>query len=77
MPAKRASLTAPVPALAPAVQCYAELEIKHGLLQVADTLHFLHTEAGLVMKGLCPSAILITQTGAPQGRRGAFNDRNG
>lgn len=44
--------------------CYAELEMKHGLLQVADTLHFLHSEAGLVHKGLCPSTILITQSGA-------------
>lgn len=38
--------------------------MKHGLLQVADTLHFLHSEAGLVHKGLCPSTILITQSGA-------------
>ncbi|PRW61454.1 SCY1 2 [Chlorella sorokiniana] len=42
----------------------SELEIKHGLLQVADTLHFLHSEAGLVHKGLCPSTILITQSGS-------------
>lgn len=62
MPVKRASH--PLPAPAPAVQCYAELEIKHGLLQVADTLRFLHEDAGLVHKGLCPSTILVARTGA-------------
>lgn len=58
-------LTGPLPA--PPVQCYAELEIKHGLLQVADTLHFLHSDGALVHKGLCPSTIIITQSGAHTG----------
>jgi len=42
----------------------AELELKHGLLQVADGLHFLHSEAGLVHRGIAPTSILITQSGA-------------
>ena len=41
----------------------AELELKHGLLQLADGLHFLHSEAGLVHRGICPGSVLITQSG--------------
>jgi len=41
--------------------------MRDGLLQVADTLHFLHSEAGLVHKGLCPASLLITQSGAHHG----------
>ncbi|KAK9813184.1 hypothetical protein WJX72_010231 [[Myrmecia] bisecta] len=42
----------------------SELEIKHGLLQVTETLQFLHTEAGLVHRALGPDCIYITSTGA-------------
>ncbi|CAL5225210.1 g7994 [Coccomyxa viridis] len=42
----------------------SELEIKAGLLQVADGLHFLHTEANLVHRTLCPHTIFITAMGA-------------
>jgi hypothetical protein len=33
-------------------------------LQLSDGLHFLHTEAGVVHKAVCPENILITQSGA-------------
>ena len=46
----------------------AELEIKHGLLQLADGLHFLHAEGGMVHRAISPASILITQTGASGGR---------
>ena len=48
--------------------CTAELEIKHGLLQLADGLHFLHAEGGMVHRAISPASILITQTGASGGR---------
>jgi hypothetical protein len=52
----------------------AELEIKHGLLQVADGLHFLHAEAGLVHRGICPAAVVITAAG---GWRAALSPQQG
>mmetsp|Transcript_17828 Transcript_17828/g.53724 ORF Transcript_17828/g.53724 Transcript_17828/m.53724 type:complete len:813 (+) Transcript_17828:225-2663(+) len=42
----------------------SDLERKHGLLQIADTLHFLHAEANLIHSGLCPDAVLLTGGGA-------------
>ncbi|GAB4813447.1 hypothetical protein N2152v2_000493 [Parachlorella kessleri] len=42
----------------------SELELKHGLLQVSEGLHFLHTEAGMVHKAVCPENILITRSGS-------------
>ncbi|KAK9916801.1 hypothetical protein WJX75_007226 [Coccomyxa subellipsoidea] len=42
----------------------SELEIKAGLLQVADGLHFLHTEANQVHRALCPHTVFITTKGA-------------
>ena len=41
-----------------------ELEVKHGLLQVAEALHFLHSEAGLVHKAVSPPAVVVTAGGA-------------
>jgi serine/threonine protein kinase len=52
----------------------SELEIKHGLLQVADGLHFLHAEAGLVHRGICPAAVVITAAG---GWRAALSPQQG
>jgi serine/threonine protein kinase len=40
------------------------LERRYGLTQLADALTFLHSEARLAHRGLCPSAILITRDGA-------------
>ncbi|CAA7410153.1 unnamed protein product [Spirodela intermedia] len=40
------------------------LEVKHGLLQVAETLDFLHNNAHLVHRSISPEAVFITSTGA-------------
>ncbi|KAJ0521379.1 putative protein kinase SCY1-SCYL2 family [Helianthus annuus] len=40
------------------------LEVKHGLLQVAESLDFLHNNAHLVHRGLSPEAVLINSSGA-------------
>ncbi|CAD7699579.1 unnamed protein product, partial [Ostreobium quekettii] len=42
----------------------SELEVKHGVLQVADVLHFLHNEAGVAHCGISPKSVLITAEGA-------------
>jgi len=42
----------------------SELEIKHGLLQVTDALHFLHHDAGLAHRAVSPASLLITKAGA-------------
>ncbi|KAK4783642.1 hypothetical protein SAY86_008016 [Trapa natans] len=40
------------------------LEVKHGLLQIAETLNFLHNNAHLVHRSISPENILITANGA-------------
>ncbi|XP_015058341.1 SCY1-like protein 2 [Solanum pennellii] len=40
------------------------LEVKHGLLQIAETLDFLHSNARLVHRSISPETILITSNGA-------------
>lgn len=40
------------------------LEIKHGLLQVAESLEFLHNNARLVHRAISPESVLITANGA-------------
>ncbi|MED6207242.1 SCY1-like protein 2 A [Stylosanthes scabra] len=40
------------------------LEVKHGLLQMAETLDFLHNHAYLVHRAISPENILITLSGA-------------
>ncbi|KAI9200061.1 hypothetical protein LWI28_002110 [Acer negundo] len=40
------------------------LEIKHGLLQIAETLEFLHSNARLIHRSIAPENVLITSTGA-------------
>ncbi|XP_020089556.1 SCY1-like protein 2 [Ananas comosus] len=40
------------------------LEVKHGLLQVAETLDFLHNNARLVHRALSPETVFITSSGA-------------
>ncbi|CAI9757785.1 unnamed protein product [Fraxinus pennsylvanica] len=40
------------------------LEVKHGLLQIAETLDFLHNNACLIHQALSPEAVLITSNGA-------------
>ncbi|XP_021760840.1 SCY1-like protein 2 [Chenopodium quinoa] len=40
------------------------LEIKHGLLQVAESLDFLHNNARLVHRAISPESVLITASGA-------------
>ncbi|KAL2651313.1 hypothetical protein R1flu_019441 [Riccia fluitans] len=41
-----------------------QLEIKHGLLQVAETLGFLHNNAHLIHRAISPEAVYITSSGA-------------
>ncbi|PIN22333.1 Protein kinase [Handroanthus impetiginosus] len=40
------------------------LEVKHGLLQIAETLDFLHNNARLIHRAISPEAVLITSSGA-------------
>ncbi|MBA0746117.1 hypothetical protein Gogos_008660 [Gossypium gossypioides] len=40
------------------------LEVKHGLLQIAESLEFLHTNARLIHRALSPENVLITSSGA-------------
>ncbi|KAL5989631.1 SCY1-like protein 2 A [Asimina triloba] len=40
------------------------LEVKHGLLQVAETLDFLHNNAHLIHRAISPETVYITSNGA-------------
>lgn len=40
------------------------LEVKHGLLQVSESLDFLHNNASLIHRAICPETVLITSNGA-------------
>eukprot|EP00268_Persea_americana_P033188 TRINITY_DN3292_c0_g1_i2.p1 TRINITY_DN3292_c0_g1~~TRINITY_DN3292_c0_g1_i2.p1 ORF type:complete len:942 (+),score=161.02 TRINITY_DN3292_c0_g1_i2:246-3071(+) len=40
------------------------LEIKHGLLQVAESLDFLHNNAHLIHRAISPETVFITSSGA-------------
>ncbi|XP_068654052.1 SCY1-like protein 2 A [Aristolochia californica] len=40
------------------------LEVKHGLLQIAESLDFLHNHARLIHRALSPETIFITSSGA-------------
>ncbi|KAF3944446.1 hypothetical protein CMV_029081 [Castanea mollissima] len=40
------------------------LEVKHGLLQMAETLDFLHNNARLIHRAISPENVLITSSGA-------------
>ncbi|CAN8312978.1 unnamed protein product [Cochlearia groenlandica] len=40
------------------------LEVKHGLLQIAETLNFLHNNAHLIHRGVSPENVLITSAGS-------------
>ncbi|KAL0314045.1 UNVERIFIED_CONTAM: SCY1-like protein 2 [Sesamum angustifolium] len=40
------------------------LEVKHGLLQIAETLDFLHNNARLIHRAIAPESVLITSNGA-------------
>ncbi|CAL1351933.1 unnamed protein product [Linum trigynum] len=40
------------------------LEVKHGLLQIAETLDFLHNNAHLIHRAIAPENILMTASGA-------------
>ncbi|XP_058095623.1 SCY1-like protein 2 B [Magnolia sinica] len=40
------------------------LEVKHGLLQVAETLDFLHNNAHLIHRAISPETVYITSSGA-------------
>lgn len=46
-----------------ALASMSELEIKHGILQLAGALRFLHNDAGLVHRGICPHAVLVSRSG--------------
>lgn len=41
-----------------------QLEIKHGLLQLAESLGFLHNNARLIHRAISPETVFITSTGA-------------
>eukprot|EP00897_Mesotaenium_endlicherianum_P003546 jgi/Mesen1/3219/ME001865S02420 len=41
-----------------------ELEVKHGLLQLAETLSFLHNNAKLVHRAISPETVFVTAGGA-------------
>lgn len=40
-----------------------ELELKHGVLQMADAIHFLHSGANMAHRGICPHALFIARSG--------------
>ncbi|WOL03165.1 hypothetical protein Cni_G11885 [Canna indica] len=40
------------------------LEVKHGMLQIAETLDFLHNQARLVHRAISPETVFITLSGA-------------
>ncbi|XP_050364375.1 SCY1-like protein 2 B [Argentina anserina] len=40
------------------------LEVKHGLLQIAETLDFLHNNARLIHRAISPENVFITSSGA-------------
>ncbi|CAN8239332.1 unnamed protein product [Cochlearia groenlandica] len=40
------------------------LEVKHGLLQISETLNFLHNNANLVHRAISPENVLITSSGS-------------
>ncbi|KAK9270692.1 hypothetical protein L1049_026274 [Liquidambar formosana] len=40
------------------------LEVKHGLLQIAETLDFLHNNARLIHRAISPENVLVTSSGA-------------
>ncbi|XP_010063716.2 SCY1-like protein 2 [Eucalyptus grandis] len=40
------------------------LEVKHGLLQIAESLDFLHNNARLIHRSISPENVLITSSGA-------------
>jgi SCY1-like protein 2 len=44
-------------------EAITELEVKHGLLQVAEGLQFLHCQAGIAHRGVCPTSVLLTEAG--------------
>ncbi|RMZ52159.1 hypothetical protein APUTEX25_001549, partial [Auxenochlorella protothecoides] len=41
----------------------SELELKHGVLQMADAIHFLHSGASMAHRGICPHAVFIARAG--------------
>lgn len=41
-----------------------EVEIKYGLMQIAEGLSFLHSDVKLLHKNICPESIIINQQGA-------------
>lgn len=41
-----------------------EVEIKYGLMQIAEGLTFLHSDVKLLHKNICPESIIINQQGA-------------
>ena len=57
-----------------AVSRMSELEVKHGLLQLAGAVAFLHGEAGLVHRGICPQAAFVAASGASLEMWGALWD---
>ncbi|GFN83526.1 scy1-like protein 2 [Plakobranchus ocellatus] len=40
-----------------------EVEIKHGLLQILEGLGFLHTDAKMIHRNICPSSIVLAKNG--------------
>ncbi|KAK8692095.1 hypothetical protein V6N13_075575 [Hibiscus sabdariffa] len=48
----------------PCIKEMSLLEVKHGLLQIAESLDFLHNNACLIHRAISPENVLITSSGA-------------
>ena len=55
----------------------SQLEVKHGVAALANALHFLHRSAGLVLRGLGPSCVVVTSRGDWKIGPGAFAHARG
>lgn len=57
------NLPTPLPPELKGYELY-EVEIKYGLLQLSESLAFLHNDVKLLHRNLCPEAVLISKAGA-------------
>ena len=55
----------------------SQLEVKHGVAALANALQFLHRSAGLVLRGLGPSCVVVTSRGDWKIGPGAFAHARG
>lgn len=57
------NMTQPIPSHLENYKLY-ELEIKYGLMQIAEGLAFLHNDVKLLHHNICPESIIVNQQGA-------------